>query len=404
MSAENLENKINLENSNTILEAVGLTKIFKDFWNRPKANAVNDIDFSVKNGEVLGILGPNGSGKSTTIKMILGLLYPTSGTLSVFGASPLNVNNKKRIGYLPEETYLYKYLTASETLDFFGSLFNLPRYERRKRTEQLLEMVGLTHAGSRPVGEFSKGMARRIGIAQAMINDPELLILDEPTSGLDPIGCREIKDLITLLKSRGKTVVICSHLLSDVESVCDRVIIMYGGKIRAVGALSELLTVSNVNTFSVPELSPEKTVETLNILREYLNKQSIKVEHPKKSLEDFFLEVIEKAKEDNITTSGASSGGNIAEYLKSTEDKKEEQASELLASLSPEKQTNRIVPDSKDAPQENSTIKQKQANESLSSLLEKNNTISENSETSILSRKQDAENLKEVNEKLKNLL
>ena len=207
-----------------VVSAVGLTKVFRDFWNRPKAKAVNDIDFEVREGEVVGLLGPNGSGKSTTVKMLLGLLYPTGGRLTVFGKSPRDVENKKLIGYLPEETYLYKYLTAFETLDFFASLFGLSKEERTRRCDQLLDMVGLAHARNRPVGEFSKGMARRIGLAQAMINDPAFLILDEPTSGLDPLGCREVKDLIKLLKKRGKTVIVTSHLLSDVEEVCDRII------------------------------------------------------------------------------------------------------------------------------------------------------------------------------------
>ena len=230
-----------MSDSSVVVSAVGLTKIFRDFWNRPKAAAVNDIDFEVRQGEVFGLLGPNGSGKSTTVKMLLGLLYPTAGRLSVLGESPKSVEAKKRVGYLPEETYLYKHLTAFETLDFFGALFGLSSAERKSRAEQLLDMVGLSHARNRMVGEFSKGMARRIGLAQAMINDPEFLILDEPTSGLDPIGCREVKDLILALKKRGKTVLITSHLLSDVEDVCDRVVILYGGRIRAEGALSDLL-------------------------------------------------------------------------------------------------------------------------------------------------------------------
>ena len=202
-----------------VVSAIGLTKVFKDFWGRPKAKAVNDIDFEIKKGEVIGLLGPNGSGKSTTVKMILGLLYPTAGPLSVLGRAPQAVESKKEIGYLPEESYLYKYLTAEETLDFFGSLFDLSKEERERRIEQLLDMVGMSHARRRRVGEFSKGMARRIGLAQAMINDPEFLILDEPTSGLDPLGCKEVKDLILMLKKRGKTVLVTSHLLSDVEDV-----------------------------------------------------------------------------------------------------------------------------------------------------------------------------------------
>ena len=218
-----------------VVEAVGLTKIFKDFWNREKARAVNGIDFTVKKGQVFGLLGPNGSGKSTTVKMILGLLYPTRGVLKVFGEDPQNVEIKSRIGYLPEETYLYRYLTAMETLDFYGALFGLSPKMRRERSEQLLNMVGLAHAFNRRVGEFSKGMARRIGLAQALVNDPDLVILDEPTSGLDPIGCREVKDVIRLLASRGKTVILCSHLLADVQDVCDDMLVLYGGKVRANG-------------------------------------------------------------------------------------------------------------------------------------------------------------------------
>ena len=171
-----------------VVSATGLTKEFRDFWGRPKARAVNDIDFEIRPGEVVGLLGPNGSGKSTTVKMLLGLLYPTGGRLTVMGRSPRAVETKRDIGYLPEESYLYKYLTAEETLDFFGSLFNLSAADRVRRIEQLLDMVGLSHARRRRVGEFSKGMQRRIGIAQAMINDPSFLILDEPTSGLDPLG------------------------------------------------------------------------------------------------------------------------------------------------------------------------------------------------------------------------
>ena len=179
--------------------------------------------------------GPNGSGKSTTVKLLLGLLYPTRGHIEVFGHSPRHVQTKSRIGYLPEESYLYRYLNSRETLDFFGNLFHLPKGERNNRAEQLLEMVGLGKTQTRAVGEFSKGMQRRIGLAQALINDPDLVILDEPTAGLDPIGCREVKDLILALARRGKTVILSSHLLSDVEDVCDRVVIYYGGKIQADG-------------------------------------------------------------------------------------------------------------------------------------------------------------------------
>jgi len=313
-----------------VIRAVGLTKVFRDFWNRPKARAVNEIDFEVKEGEVVGLLGPNGSGKSTTVKMILGLLYPTAGTLTVLGKSPRAVETKREIGYLPEESYLYKYLTAEETLDFFGALFNLSKAERRSRIDQLLEMVGLAHARHRRVGEFSKGMARRIGLAQAMINDPSLLIFDEPTSGLDPLGCREVKDLIMELKKRGKTVLITSHLLSDVEDICDRVVILYGGQVRAQGSLNELLTVSDSTRIVTPTLPPETTEKMLSILREKLKDDEFVIDHPRRSLEEFFLEVIAQAKSESVETSGAL-GGGIAEYLTAEKDEKSAVLEQLIA-------------------------------------------------------------------------
>lgn len=301
--------------SKPVVRAVGLTKVFRDFWGRPKARAVNDIDFEIHEGEVVGLLGPNGSGKSTTVKMILGLLYPTGGQLSVLGRSPRAVETKREIGYLPEESYLYKYLTAEETLDFFGALFNLSKEERRRRIDQLLDMVGMAHARRRRVGEFSKGMARRIGLAQAMINDPEFLILDEPTSGLDPLGCREVKDLIMALKRRGKTVVVTSHLLSDIEDICDRVIILYGGKIRATGTLNELLTMKQETRIVTPELPPEAMKKMLELLRANFKDGEFSVDHPHRSLESYFLDVIEQAKAESVETAGAISSGQIAEYL-----------------------------------------------------------------------------------------
>lgn len=300
-----------------VVEAVGLTKIFKDFWNRPKARAVNGLDLSIKKGEVFGLLGPNGSGKSTTIKMILGLLYPTRGELRVFGQDPQKVSIKSRIGYLPEETYLYKYLTAFETLDFYGALFGLDAGQRRERASQLLEMVGLAHAVDRPVGEFSKGMARRIGLAQALINDPDLVILDEPTSGLDPIGCREVKDVIRLLASRGKTVILCSHLLADVQDVCQRVVVLYGGQIRAQGLLSDILREEDKTQIITPRLS-EKTVAEL---RDFLATHGVggldrvSVDHPGRDLEDFFLEVVRQATEQKVSTAGAHAPGAMPGYL-----------------------------------------------------------------------------------------
>src|SRR5215203_3711851 len=274
-------------NAETIISVKGLSKVFKDFWGRPKARAVDQVDFEVRRGEVFGLLGPNGSGKSTTVKMLLGLLYPTKGHIEVFGHSPRHVATKSRIGYLPEESYLYRYLDSDETLDFFGSLFTLSSEERRQRSEQLLDMVGLTKARRRQVGEFSKGMQRRIGLAQALINDPDLVILDEPTSGLDPIGCREVKDLIVALARRGKTVILSSHLLSDVEDVCDRVVIYYGGKIQAMGTLKELLATPDAVRITTPTL-PRATMEkVLEIIRHDVNGDKVRVDTPTQNLERY---------------------------------------------------------------------------------------------------------------------
>ena len=297
-----------------VIRAVGLTKTFKDFWGRPKARAVDNVDFEVRRGEVFGLLGPNGSGKSTTIKMLLGLLYPTQGQVTVFGESPRDVKTKARIGYLPEESYLYRYLSPVETLDFFGNLFALDAGDRQKRTEQLIEMVGLGNARTRTVGEFSKGMQRRIGLAQALINDPDLVILDEPTAGLDPIGCREIKDLIRALAKRGKTVILSSHLLADVEDVCDRVVIYYGGKIQAKGTLKELLAAPDEIRITSPVLSRETTEKVLALLRAEVG-DTVRLENPTQNLENYFLGVVERARAQ-AQTSGATSGNSVAAFIR----------------------------------------------------------------------------------------
>ncbi len=206
-----------------VIETRNLTKVYRDFWGVQKVRALKALDLEVRRGEIFGLLGPNGSGKSTTItiKLLLGLLFPTSGQALVFGRDATEVTKNERIGYLPEESYLYRFLNAVETLDFYGRLFNMSTAERKRRTAELIEMVGLTTAQRRPLKEYSKGMTRRIGLAQALINDPELILLDEPTTGLDPIGTKQMKNLILQLKEEGKTVVLCSHLLADVQDVCD---------------------------------------------------------------------------------------------------------------------------------------------------------------------------------------
>ncbi|MEX2673600.1 MAG: ATP-binding cassette domain-containing protein [Phycisphaeraceae bacterium] len=303
------------QSSHPVIQTRGLTKVFKDFWMRPRVVAVDSLDLSVDPHQVFGLLGPNGSGKSTAIKIILGLLFPTKGRVTVFDKLPNNVASKRRIGYLPEESYLYRFLNARETLEYYGRLFHLPRRDRSKRIDMLLEMVGLDAVQRRPVGEYSKGMQRRIGLAQALINDPDLLILDEPTTGLDPIGTRQIKDLILELKRRGKTVLLCSHLLADVEDVCDRVTVLYGGKKRAEGTVDELLTVSDSTLLETDTISPETIAKIERLIEQEEGKSIRSVEAPRQKLEALFLSIVQKAQAEGAATSGARTGGPVAEFL-----------------------------------------------------------------------------------------
>jgi ABC-2 type transport system ATP-binding protein len=295
------------------VETFSLTKIFSDWWGRDKVYAVDDLNLQVHYNEVFGLLGPNGSGKTTTLKLLLGLLYPTKGKSAVLGGNGADPKISARIGFLPEESYLYRYLNARETLDFYGRLFGLPPKVRKLRIEALLDMVGLKAVANRPVGTFSKGMARRIGLAQALINDPELLILDEPTTGLDPIGTRQIKDLVLELAKRGKTILLCSHLLADVEDVCDRISILYGGKIKAEGQVKDLLLQSNKMQITTDTIS-DTAIEKI--------KQLIKDEHadcevisPMDKLETFFIKTVTDAQQQAQTTSGAVSTTGISDFL-----------------------------------------------------------------------------------------
>lgn len=283
------------DSQKTVIHAEALTKIFRDFWRRPKVRAVNGVAFDVRAGEVFGLLGPNGSGKTTTLRMILGLLNPTGGTLSVFDASPHDVESKARIGYLSEDSCLYPYLTARETLNFYGRIFGLRPDARQARIDQLLELTDLTRAQHRPVGEYSKGMARRIGLAQALINDPDLIVLDEPTAGLDPIGCRQVKDLILDLARRGKTVLLSSHLLADVEHVCDRVAIMGNGAILVQGRVRDLLEQQDQCRLTFPSLAPEKLAAIVETLRRETGAAPA-LDHPARTMEQFFIETVDQAR------------------------------------------------------------------------------------------------------------
>lgn len=224
-----------------VVECVALTKVFQDFWGRDKVLAVDGLDLEIRPGEVFGLLGPNGSGKTTTIKILLGLLYATRGAARVFGRPPTETAVKARIGFMPEESYLYRYLNAVETLDYYGCLFKLDRSERRLRTEQLIEMVGLKRAAKRPVGTYSKGMARRIGLAQALINDPDLLILDEPTTGLDPQARHLVWQRLRELKENGMTILLTTHYMEEAAQLCDRLAVMDEGRFLVEGAPADLI-------------------------------------------------------------------------------------------------------------------------------------------------------------------
>jgi ABC-2 type transport system ATP-binding protein len=269
-----------------------LSKVYRDFWGRPKVHALVGLNLQLDRGEIFGLLGPNGSGKSTTIKLLLGLIFPTSGQATVLGLKPGTPAANQRLGYLPEESYLHRFLTGDETVDFYGRLFGLPRRERRRRTDELLDLVGLDRrARARQLREYSKGMSRRIGLAQALVNDPELLLLDEPTSGLDPIGTREMKDLILHLKSRGKTILLSSHLLADVQDVCDRIGILDRGQMKKSGHVKDLLMVRDMFQLQAKGVTPQAREAILAAARQ-AGAQIVSAEHPTTTLEDLFLKVV----------------------------------------------------------------------------------------------------------------
>lgn len=279
-----------------VIQIRNLTKTYRDFWGRKKVQALNSLSLEVNKGEVFGLLGPNGSGKTTTMKLLLGLLFPTEGEISILGKSASDVSKNERIGYLPEESYLYRFLNAEETLDFYGRLFDIPADVRKQRTNELIEMVGLQHARRRQLKEYSKGMTRRIGLAQALINDPDLVLLDEPTSGLDPEGSQDMKRLIESLRDRGKTVVMCSHLLADVQDVCDRIAILYGGELKELGRVEDLLKEHNETQLVTSHLDDA----TVDEIKAVLDKHGASLKtcgHPTSSLEDLFMKTIQRSKD-----------------------------------------------------------------------------------------------------------
>ncbi len=279
-----------------IVQTRSLSKTYRDFWGRQKVRALKPLDLEVHRGEIFGLLGPNGSGKTTTIKLLLGLLFPTTGKALVFGKDSSDVSKNERIGYLPEESYLYRFLNAEETLDFYGRLFDMPAEVRKRRTQELIDMVGLNWAKRRQLKEYSKGMTRRIGLAQALINDPELIVLDEPTTGLDPIGTREMKDLIIKLRDEGKTVLMCSHLLADVQDVCDRIAILYQGELKELGRVDSLLKVDEVTEVRARGLSEEAKSEIREVIQRHQG-ELLSLDNPSTTLEELFLRIVRESEE-----------------------------------------------------------------------------------------------------------
>jgi len=281
----------------TIVETRNLTKVYRDFWGRRKKTALRALNLSINRGEIFGLLGPNGSGKTTTIKLLLGLLFPTEGDALVFNESAATVKKNERIGYLPEESYLYRFLNAEETLDFYGRLFNLAPDVRRKRAAELIEKVGLANDKKRILKEYSKGMRQRIGLAQALINDPEFVILDEPTSGLDPLGTRWMKDLILDLRDQGKTVLMCSHRLEDVQDICDRIAILYDGELQELGKVSTLL--EDAKRVELRADGIPVSDELKRDLQAVIERHGGRLEsfgHPTTTLEDLFLRIVAESK------------------------------------------------------------------------------------------------------------
>jgi ABC-2 type transport system ATP-binding protein len=282
-----------------------LTKVYRDFWGRDKVRALDDLTFSIHRGEVFGLLGPNGSGKSTTIKLLLGLIFPTHGSAKILGQPAGSTVINERIGFLPEESYLYRFLNGEETLWFYGRLFRIPRRELKRRVPALLDTVGLdAKSRKRKLREYSKGMARRIGLAQALINNPEVILLDEPTTGLDPIGTREMKDLILSLKSQGKTVLLCSHLLADVQDVCDRITILFRGRMQTLGSVRDLLQVRDVTQIQTHGMTPEQLEKTKAFLTQIGVSDTV-ISHPTTTLEDLFVRVVRQNTGEGQTSVGS---------------------------------------------------------------------------------------------------
>ena len=284
------------------IETIKLTKRYKLGWRKGEVLALNSLDLHVEAGEIYGLLGPNGSGKSTTLKLILNLILPTEGEARIFGRDCMTVGSRLDVGFLPENPYFYRYLTGAETLRFYGRLCGVPASQINKRIEELLDLVGMTHARNRRLSGYSKGMLQRIGIAQAMVHNPRLVLLDEPTAGVDPIGSRDIRDMILQLKKMGKTVLLCSHLLEQVQEVCDRISILHRGRKIMEGHVQDLVSDQQRTQIMVENLPAGQEAEIRRLI-ESKGATFLSAAHPQSTLESLFLDAVKKAKDNESSRS-----------------------------------------------------------------------------------------------------
>ncbi|HEY1052850.1 MAG TPA: ABC transporter ATP-binding protein [Prosthecobacter sp.] len=278
-----------------------LTKVFKGTLVKGAFRAVHDVSLTVNPGEVYGLIGPNGSGKSTTMKAVLGLLKPTEGSTAIFGIPSIEVASRRSVGFLPENPYFYKHLTGRETLHFYGSLCGMRGAALKKRSDEMLALTGLEDAATRRVGGYSKGMLQRLGLAQALIHEPRLLVLDEPTAGVDPAGSRKIRDLIIEFRSRGITILVTSHLLEQMQEVCDRVGIMAHGRMVREGRVEDLIAVENQTEMVLENATPELLAKIEALIKAEGAATSAKIlhsGHPRTTLERLFLEATQQPNKD----------------------------------------------------------------------------------------------------------
>jgi ABC-2 type transport system ATP-binding protein len=283
------------------VEVNNLTKVFRTGIGNQYVVAVDNLSFRVEAGEVYGLIGPNGSGKSTTMKVVLGLMAASKGEAKVFGLDSGDIRARNEIGFLPENPYFYKHLTGAETLKFYGKLCGIRGKKLKARVAELLEIVGLEDAARRRLGGYSKGMLQRIGLAQSLVQNPRLVILDEPTAGVDPVGSREIRDLILRLKEEGYTVFLCSHLLEQVQEVCDRVGIIFEGRMRREGKLEELIKIEKQTAMTLENASPELLAKIEDLVASEEGASIVETGHPRTTLERLFIQIAERRSKEKAS-------------------------------------------------------------------------------------------------------